>query len=387
MHLSQLIVRNAARSPLRTFMTVLTVGIMLTAFVFPRTLVEGQARAARDAPNDRVIVLPKQGWSVALPARYGDEVRAMEGVKQATSVRNAGFKLPGNDRVFFGSNGIDPVPFIAMHGELVAPEEQKRAFLEDDRSAMVSVDLARERGWKVGDRLVFESWAYPNLKWEPTIACIYEAVGGEWARRGLYVHYDFINRALQGDDKDKINLISAQIFEPNQGGRIAKAIDLRFDAAPVRTMSMEDRVLAAANLGRIGAILSALDSVSYMILFVVLAILLNTLTLNVRERTREFGVLRAMGFGPAHLYALVLGEAVVLGIAGSALGLAISYPLLEGVVGPFLQENMNFPPTELQLRVTVTAAAAGVGLALLAAWIPALRLGRLEVRDALGHVT
>jgi putative ABC transport system permease protein len=386
MHIGQLIVRNAARSPLRTLMTVITVAIMLTAFVFPRTLVDGQEKAARDAPNDRVIVLPKQGFTVALPARYGDEVRAIEGVKQATTIRNAGFKLPGDERFFFGSNGVDPVPFIAMHNELVAPEEQKRAFLADDRSAMVSVDLARERGWKLGDRLIFESWAFPGLKWEPTFSCIYEPVGGEWARRGLYVHNAFLNRALVGDDKDKINLISAQIFTPNQGGKVAKAIDRHFDAAPVRTLSMEDRVLAAANLGRIGAILAALDYVSYLILFVVLAILLNTLTLNVRERTREFGVLRAIGFGPRHLYALVLGEAALLGLAGSALGLGLSYPLLEGLVGPFLQENMNFPETRLPLRVTLTAFGAGVTLAILAAWIPALRLGRLEVRDALGRV-
>lgn len=289
-------------------MTVLTVAIMLTAFVFPRTLVDGQEKAAREAPNDRVIVLPKQGFTVPMPARYGDEVRAMEGVKQATSIRNAGFKLPGSERFFFGSNGVDPVPFIAMHNELVAPEEQKKAFLADDRSAMVNDELARERGWKVGDRLIFESWLMPNAKWELTISCIYAAVGAEWARRNVYVHYEFLNRGMPASEQDKINLISAQIFTPNQGGRIAKAIDLHFDAAPVRTLSMEDRVLAAASLGRIGAILAALDYVSYLILFVVLAILLNTLTLNVRERTREFGVLRAIGFGPGYLYVLVLGE-------------------------------------------------------------------------------
>lgn len=386
MHLGQLIVRNALRSPLRTVMTVITVAIMLTAFVFPRTLVDGQEKAVRDAPNDRVIVLPKQGWTVALPARYAEEVRAMEGVKQATSVRNAAFKVPGDDRFFFNSNAIDPVPFISMHYELQARAEEKQAFLTDDTSAMVSVDLARERSWKIGDRLIFESWAYPGQKWEPTIRCIYEPVGGEWARRGLYVHYEFLNRALSGDNKDKINLLAAQIFTPNHGGRIAKAIDLHFDAAPVRTLSMEDRVLAAANLGRIGAILAALDYVSYLILFVVLAILLNTLTLNVRERTREFGVLRAIGFGPGHLYALVLGEAAVLGVLGSGLGLAMSYPLLEGLVGPFLQESLNFPETELPLRVTLTAFGAGVALAVLAAAVPALRLGRLEVREALGRV-
>jgi putative ABC transport system permease protein len=55
-------------------MTVITVAIMLTAFVFPRTLVDGQEKRARDAPNDRVIILTKQGWTVALPARYADGI-------------------------------------------------------------------------------------------------------------------------------------------------------------------------------------------------------------------------------------------------------------------------------------------------------------------------
>ena len=61
--------------------------------------------------------------------------------------------------------------------------------------------------------------------------------------------------------------------------------------------------------------------------------------------------------------------------------------LLERLVGPYLQENLNFPQIRLPLQVTLTAAAAGVALALIAAWIPAVRLGRLEVREALGRET
>jgi putative ABC transport system permease protein len=385
MHLGQLVVRNAARAPLRTLMTALTVAIMLTAFVFPRTLVDSQEKGAREAPNNRVITLSKLGFQTPLPVRYSDEVRAVEGVKQAVGIRFAAFKLPGKDNVFFNGQGVDPQPFIAMHHELVAPEADKQAFLTDDRSAMVSIELAREQGWKLGDRLVLQSRIFPG-EWEATVACIYEAVGGEWARRALYVHYDYLNRGLPLEERDKIQLISAEIFEPNQGGRIAREIDLHFDAAPVRTLSMEDRVLSAANLGRIGAVLSALDYVSYLILVVVLSILINTLTLNVRERTHEFGVLRAIGFAPSHLYGLVLGEAAVLGLAGSALGLAISYPLLQGLVGPYLEESMRFPPTQIPTRVAVTAFVAGVALALVAAALPARRLGRLEVRDALGRV-
>ncbi|HWO11563.1 MAG TPA: ABC transporter permease, partial [Polyangiaceae bacterium] len=134
------------------------------------------------------------------------------------------------------------------------------------------------------------------------------------------------------------------------------------------------------------AVLAALDLVSYLILVVVLAILTNTLSLNVRERTHEFGVLRAIGFGPKHLYLLVFGEAAVLGLAGAAAGLALTYPLLEGLIGPYLQEALQFPPTDVPWQVALGAAAASVTLAMIAAGLPAVHLGRLEVREALGRV-
>src|SRR6187401_2313564 len=98
MQLFRLAVRNALRSPLRTAMTVLTVAIMLTAFIFPRTLVDSQEKQVRHAPNNRVVTLSKLGWQVSLPARYADEIRAMEGVRQATGLLNASFKLAGEER-------------------------------------------------------------------------------------------------------------------------------------------------------------------------------------------------------------------------------------------------------------------------------------------------
>lgn len=385
MHIGQLVIRNAARSPLRTSMTVLTVAIMLTAFVFPRTLVQSQRRQVEETPNNRVLVLPKRGGRGGLPRRYRDEVSAIPGVRRAIGVQWAGLKLPGRDDLFFGAQALDAEGFIAMHYELVAPEAQKQAFVADQASIFVGRELAQELGWKLGDRIVFQSRVYPG-EWALTVAGIYQSVRGEFAKRQIWMHYDQLNRALPLDERDKLQFVTAEIFEPNQGGSIAKAIDLHFDAAPVRTLAMEDRVLSAANVGRIGAVLNALDFVSYLILVVVLAILANTLSLNVRERTREFGVLRAIGFSPRHCYLLVLGEAAVLGLVGAGLGLALTYPLIEGLVGPYLQEALRFPETKVPLTVALGAAAAGVVLAMLAAAVPAARVGRLEVRDALGRV-
>jgi putative ABC transport system permease protein len=386
MQLSQLVLRNAVRSPLRAAMTVLTVAILLAAFVFPRALLEAQLVQVRDSPDNRVVTQPKMGWGVLLPARYGDEIRATEGVNIAVGSRWTGFKVPGKDDFFFAAFAVDPGPMIAMHHELVAPPQQKQAFLANERSALVSVDLAQKFGWKLGDRVIFQSRELPG-EWAFEIACIYEAVKGEWAKRSVWVHYAHFNLNVPAEARDQLSFVSAQIHEPNQGGRIAKAIDLHFDASPVRTLSMEDRVQTAANIGRFGAILTALEVVSYLILFVVLTILTNTLSMNVRERAREFGVLRAIGFGPGHLAVLVLGESVLLGLVGALVGLVLSYLVIEGVLSPYLQETLQFPALVIPLRVALGAVAASGILALLAAALPALRLIRLEVRESLGQVT
>jgi putative ABC transport system permease protein len=382
---SQLVLRNSVRSPVRTLMTVVTVAILLAAFVFPRTLVDAQERQVRDSPNNRVITQPRVGWGGQLPARYGDEIRATPGIKQAVGARWTGFRVPGKDNLFFAAFAMDPEPFIAMHHELVAPREQKEAWLHDDKAVIVSVDLAKELGWKLGDRVIFQSREVPG-EWAYTVQCIYEAVGGEWAKRSLWVHYASFNRMLPLEERDKITFVSAEIFEPNQGGRIAKALDLHFDAAPVRTLTLEDRVQTAANIGRFRALLTAMDVVSYLILLVVLSILANTLAMNVRERAREFAVLRALGFGSVQLTTLVAGEAVVLGLAGTLLGLGLSYPLIEGVLGPLLQEAFQFPPVEIPARVALTAVLAGTSLAIASCILPALRLVRHEVAASFGHV-
>src|SRR3954471_3438622 len=93
MRFSQLVLRNSVRSPVRTLMTVVTVAILLTAFVFPRTLVEAQERQVRESPNNRVLTQPRTGWGELLPARYADEIRADPGVRQATGARWAGLAL------------------------------------------------------------------------------------------------------------------------------------------------------------------------------------------------------------------------------------------------------------------------------------------------------
>jgi putative ABC transport system permease protein len=107
--------------------------------------------------------------------------------------------------------------------------------------------------------------------------------------------------------------------------------------------------------------------------------------MGVRERTHEYGVLRAIGFLPRHLAAFVLGEAMVVSIAGGVLGVMISFFFVQMVVGRFLEENMGawFPFFRIDTTTVVLALLLAAGLGLLAAALPAYTTSRLKVVDAL----
>lgn len=385
MRFSQLVVRNLRRSPLRAAMTVLTVAIMLSAFIFPRALVEAQEENVRQTPNNRVVTRAKIGWTGWMPKGYADRIREIPGVRHSCPNRWAGLRIPGKDNKFFQAFAWDQGPCMAMHTELVAPAEQKQAFLDDERGAFVSDILAKEFGWKLGDRVIFESRQYPGT-WELTISGIYHSIRDGFGQRSVWLHYDFFNRGLPREEQDRVAFISSEIVEPNQGGRIAREIDAAFEATPFATMSLEDRVQAQANLGNFQAILTALDVVSYLILGVVMSIVGNTVAMNVRERTHEYGVMRAIGFAPRALCALVLGEAALLGMLGAGVGLGISYPLFENVVSRMLQEAMNFPPIVIPRHVAWLALSLGAALSLLSGLVPMLRVSQLRVTDALRKI-
>ncbi|HXS16987.1 MAG TPA: ABC transporter permease, partial [Polyangiaceae bacterium] len=141
-------------------------------------------------------------------------------------------------------------------------------------------------------------------------------------------------------------------------------------------------------LGMFSAVLNAIDIVSLVITLIMALIVGNTIAMGVRERTHEYGVLRAIGFLPKHLMTFVLGEAATIGFLGGVLGLGLAYPLVEKGMGRFLEENMGafFPFFRIPPETWVMAMILAVVLGLLAAVVPAYQAAKLNVIDALRNV-
>jgi len=141
-------------------------------------------------------------------------------------------------------------------------------------------------------------------------------------------------------------------------------------------------------MGMLGAMLKALDVISIIILVIMMMIIGNTIAMGVRERTREYGVLSALGFRPGHIRLFVIGEAFALGAIAGGVGIALAIPIVELGMGRWLEENMGawFPYFRIQSATYVLAFGFSIALAAAASILPAIRAGRLSVATALRRV-
>ncbi|MFZ5893540.1 MAG: ABC transporter permease [Myxococcota bacterium] len=385
MTLARLAFANARRSPLRAALTVLAVAVSLIAFVLLRTVTANYTEKVRQTPNNRVVSRHKVGWERAMPVHYVEEIRKLPGIKHAMGGRWAGLKHPVNTKVWIDATAIQAKPFVDMHYEIVAPPEQKQAFIENRRGLLVSEELASVFGWKLGDMVPLEGTFFPG-KWQFQVSAIYRSTRHGFAQRSVWLHWEYFNELLPAEERDRINIVSAQIFEPRQGAQIAKGIDIHFDDRDEQTFTQEDQALNAAFVGNFGAILQALDVVSVLILGIVLLIVGNTMAMSVRERTREYGVLRAIGFLPKSVMGFVLAEAAIIGFCGGVVGVLLAYPLVEHPISRYFEDSMHFAPLQVPTPAALFAAVMGGLLGALAAVIPAHEASRLEVASALRRV-
>jgi putative ABC transport system permease protein len=180
----------------------------------------------------------------------------------------------------------------------------------------------------------------------------------------------------------------SRITDPAGGAEIAKRIDAKFDGNDDQTLSMSERAFALSFLGGFAAVLGAFSWVSLVILLIMALILANTIAMSVRERTHEYGVLRAIGFPPARILGFIVGESLLIAVVGGVLGIAVTSLVINHAVGPLMAENMsgafaNFFTPSWVFGVAVGAAAV---LGLIAGVLPAVLASRLKITDALRRV-
>jgi putative ABC transport system permease protein len=381
--------RNALRNKLRTLLTVFGVTVALLTFVLLRTVIYSWTAAVEHAAKDRIGTRHKVSFIMLLPLRYVEEIRQIPAVTSAAFMQWFGGKdpRPQYEKDFFATIAVEPRTFLGVYDEIALPNDQVESWVTNRRGAIVGDVLAKKHDWKVGDEVTLESPIFAG-EWRFQVSGIYTTTRRSMDRTSLFLHWAYLNETAPPGMKDMVGWIAAKVDDPGKAAQISRAIDAHFEDRDLQTLSMSEKALNNSFLGMLSAVLDAINLVSVVILVIMMLILGNTIAMGVRERTSEYGALRAVGFQPRHIAGFVLGEAAVIGVLGSVLALVLAYPFVEKGLGRFLEENMGsfFPYFRIPLDVAVAAVALGVGLAALAALLPAYRASRLNVIDALRRV-
>jgi putative ABC transport system permease protein len=385
--LARVAVKNVGRNWFRAVLTMLGVGVAMLAFVLLRTVLSSWMMGSEFAAQDRVATRHKVTFVMTLPKRYAEDVRSIPGITDVSYFNWFGGRLPDREDAFFANMATDPESFLRVYDEIDVPPGQKEAWVGNRRGALVGTQLARQFGWKVGDKVTLAGTIFPG-NWEFVIEGIYSTKRKSIDQSSFWFHWDYLNESVPAQMQDEIGWITTKVQSAGAAGRVAKDIDRLFDSRDIQTLSMSERAMNTSFLGMLSTLLKAIDIVSIVILAIMMLILGNTIAMSVRERTQEYGVLRAIGFMPRHIAVLVLGEAMAIGLVGGAIGVGIGYPLINQGVGQFIEDNFTgfFPYFRVAERDALIALAVAMLVAAVAAALPAYGASKLNVIDALRRV-
>ena len=387
MSLASLSAKNLFRNKFRSLMTMAGVAVAILGFILLRTVIWAWNTAAEFAAQDRIATRHKVTFVMTLPKRYIEDIRNVPGVTGATWLNWFGGKDQKHETEFFANFAVDHQTFLDVYDELSVSPEAKAAWLQDRQGALIGAALANKFGWKVGDTVVLTGTIFPG-EWQFHVSGIYEATRKSFDRSSFIFRWDYLNDSLPEGRRDQIGWSISRIKDASQSAAIAGAVDKVFDDKDTQTLSMSEHAMNASFMGMMSAVLRAVDVVSIVILAIMMLILGNTIAMGVRERTNEYGVLRALGFMPGQIAGAILTEAGLVGLVGGGLGLALAYPLVEQGMGRWLEENMGawFPYFRIAPETAGVALFLAVLLGVAAAVIPAYRVFKIDVVSALRRV-
>jgi putative ABC transport system permease protein len=380
--------RNLRRRPGRTILTVLVVMFTVLIFCGIRTFILSFSSGAEQAQADVLAIRHKVSITMQLPKHYIDTLRTVPGVRVATWANWFGAKDPKERLPFFAGFAVDQDSFFDVQDAMKITPDELAAWKQTPNGAILGDQLAKAFSVKAGDRLVVNSDIYPG-DWEFKVVGIYTPVRTTADRTSLIFRWDYLNNDPRAVfSKEHIGWMIARVTDPAGGAEIAKRIDAKFDGNDDQTLTMSERAFALSFLGGFAAVLGAFNWVSLVILLIMALILANTIAMNVRERTHEYGVLRAIGFPPARILGFIIGESLLVAVVGGVLGIGVTSLVINHALGPLMAQNMsgafaNFFTPGWVFGVAVGAAAA---LGLIAGVLPAMLASRLKITDALRRV-
>lgn len=373
-----LIWKNCLRNPRRTLLTLASValsmcllGVLFALYYAFYYAEERPEQALRLVTRNRVSL------AVPMPIAYRSKIAQLPGVREVMAQQWFGgvYKDPKN---MFARFAAEPDKLFRIYTEYRVPEDQQRAFQRERNACMIGKGLAEKYNLKLGDRIMIEGDIFPV-----TLDLVVRAINqSDIDKDVLFFNIEYLFELLGPRRRDLTGAFVILADSPENVPRIAKAIDDMFRNSPVQTRTETEKQFALSFLAFLGNVKLILLSICAAVTFTILLVTANTMAMSTRERTKEVGVLKTLGFSRGQILSLILGEAALISFIGGVLGWLLANGLAALVLrAPALFEQLQTLSISAPVTALLLAIAMLVGI--LSSLIPALNASRIEIVDSL----
>jgi putative ABC transport system permease protein len=367
---------NTQRNPARTAVTAaaLMIGLAVVAFVtvFAAGIKSSIATAVDESFQGELVLQNSDGFSPISP-RAADVARQAPGVGLVSTVRAAQAKvLDGGGKKRVSALAPDAGAVLTIDWTEGGPEALRRL---TDSEVIVDKSLASDNDLEQGDKVRFltQIGARPDLR-----------VVGEFEDKAELLGSAIVTQRLMArafDQKDDV--LDFVKLAPGADAtavqaRLVAAMDREFPVVEVRNQ----QELKENQEEQINQLLGLIYALLALAVIVSLFGIANTLALSIHERTRELGMLRAIGMSRRQVRTMIRYEAVITALIGALLGIVIGVIFAALIAQPLKDEGfaLSYPVGQL-IVMLIVAAVLGV----IAAIPPARRASRLNVLQALQY--
>jgi putative ABC transport system permease protein len=379
-----LAIKNSIRNKRRSILTIASIAVSLcllgVLIAIYHALYFGEATPGQAL---RLVVRHKVSLAQAFPSAYEQKVRQVPGVVEVSPWNWYGgtYKDNRDSKNFFARFGVDPARFLRIRTQLSMPAEQKQAFINERTASIIARDLAEKLNIKLGDRVTLDGDIYPG-KLELIVRGIFDDPD---AQTSLFFNMEYLRQSLPLGRRGVDSTIAVLADSPEDVPRIANAVDSMFANASPPTKTESEQQFALSFVSFLGNVKLFLMAICGAVTFTILLVSGNTMAMSVRERIREVGVLKTLGFTNNAILGMILGEAVTISLIGGVIGLLIASVLVVGV-GKFGQNFVaQLHGLSLTPVTTVICLAIAAFIGLVSAFIPAWNAARTKILDSLRY--
>ena len=378
---------------LRLFSTIIALSLCIFLVTTLRTVVAAVQWGLQSGSANRVVVRSALGLTSSMPQTYKSRIAAVPGVKGvAASTFFMGFQGSKPDwGNYFPNYAVDD-DYFSLHPEDRRLRPRWRATCA---SAAGASSARRPPRSSTGRSATSSTWRASSRPigvrpeaFDFVISGIYTSDDTRFPgtdRSMMFFHFKYLDDGIGQPVRTKT--FSVTLNDASQSGSVGTAIDQLFEGSEQATRTETEAAFQAGMLSMAGNLALLLNSIGFVVAFTILLVTANTMSMAVRERRTEIAVLKTLGFTSGKVMALIISEALLIGVLGAGLGLVASFfairampqlPLVGGVFSQAPDSNLLFPMAQ--------GMAAGLLLGLLAGFVPAIIAFRARITTLLRTV-